>query len=129
MRYSTGGFIHSVGWRNAVNALILLLFSISTYASTQNEIQHLLSFVAESDCRYERNGDMYTGAEAATHIQRKYEYYKDKIRTSEDFIQLSATQSLVSRKKYKIHCPNHETITSQDWLLNELQKFRSVNSN
>ena len=104
--------------------LLLSIFSLNTYASTQDEINHLLSFVVSTDCRYERNGTMHSGAEAAVHIKKKYAYFSDDIKSTEDFIKYSATKSKMSGKYYKIYCNNKAPIKSQDWLLTELKSYR-----
>ena len=41
------------------------------FASPQQEIDHLLTFVESTQCKYERNGTIHTGPEAAAHIKRK----------------------------------------------------------
>ena len=101
-----------------------MLFTGVVSADTQQEINHLLAFVANTTCQYERNGTVYDGARAEKHIKRKYEYFKDKINSAEDFIKYSATKSTMSGKQYKIHCENIATQNSSDWLLDELKKYR-----
>lgn len=39
--------------------ILLSTFTLNAFASTQDEINHLLSFVASTDCKYERNGAMH----------------------------------------------------------------------
>ena len=95
--------------------------------ATKEEIQHLLSYVKSTDCQYERNGTQHTGVEAVAHIQKKYDYYVDDIKTAEDFIEYSATQSKMSGNKYKVHCTGLAKQTSQNWLLKELHKYRKSN--
>lgn len=107
-------------------SLSILLLSSFASSSTQTEINHLLKFVFETKCQYERNGTMHTGKEAKEHIQKKYDYYQDDIKTTEDFIRLSATKSYFSGKHYKIHCLDQPTIKSSDWLLKELKAFRKL---
>ncbi len=101
-----------------------MLFTGVVIADTQQEINHLLAFVANTTCQYERNGSVYDGVRAEQHIKRKYEYFKEKINSAEDFIKYSATKSTMSGKRYKIHCENIATQNSSDWLLNELKKYR-----
>lgn len=69
---------------------------------------------------------MHTGAEAVEHINKKYEYFKENINTAEDFIKYSATKSKMSGKYYKVHCDTGIPVNSQDWLLTELDNFRST---
>jgi hypothetical protein len=104
--------------------LALLMLSGKVAADTQQEIDHLLDFVANTTCQYDRNGTIHTGQEARNHINRKYEYYKKKVKTAEDFIKYSATKSTFSGRRYKIRCPDAEVINASDWLLDELQAFR-----
>ena len=110
--------------------LITLLAFVSTAgyaeASYKTEISHLLNYVKHTKCLYERNGDKHNGNIAVKHISRKYEHFKDEIHTAEDFIRLSATQSMMSGKKYHILCPGKKPVESGIWLLEELQKYRTI---
>lgn len=112
------------------SAISLYLFSIPVYgADMKNEIDHLLTFVANTECQYERNGTKHTGAEAAEHIKKKYRYYQDKISTAEKFIELSATKSTMSGKYYLIYCRGEPPVKSQGWLLRELKSYRKKCAN
>ncbi|MDQ6962646.1 MAG: DUF5329 family protein [Mariprofundaceae bacterium] len=102
------------------------LYAPLAYADTKQEIDHLLDFVANTTCLYERNGTQHTGTEAKKHIMKKYNYYQDDIKTAEDFIAYSATKSMLSGKKYKIHCANKAEETSHAWLMQELHHFRQA---
>ena len=109
--------------------VILILsstFSLNVYATTQDEINHLLGFLESTDCKYERNGTLHNGAEAIQHIKKKYAYFSDDIKSTEDFIKYSATKSKMSGEYYKVHCINKSPINSQDWLLRELKAYRKV---
>jgi hypothetical protein len=88
-------------------------------------VEHLLAFLENSECEMVRNGRSHNGEEAVKHVRRKYEYYRDDIYSTEDFIRLSASRSTMSGKPYQIHCPGQPTVTSQDWLLTELAAFRA----
>jgi len=112
---------------NKIFVILLSTFSLNVFAATQDEINHLLNFVAATDCKYERNGTMHTGKEAVEHINKKYAYYADDIESTEDFIKYSATKSKMSGKYYQIHCLNKSSINSRDWLLAELMAYRKVN--
>ena len=107
-----------------------LLLSNSSFADIpikqQHEIDHLLNFIAKSACQFNRNGTYYSGIQSRQHIQKKYNYFKDNIKSAEDFIHYSATKSTISRKYYTVQCPNKEKIKSKNWLLNELKQFRSI---
>ncbi len=109
-----------------IKFLVILLVAVSAgaLADTQKEIEHLLDFVVNTSCKYERNGTLYGGIEAQGHIKKKYQYFMDKIKSAEDFIKYSATESTISGKKYTILCENKPVQNSADWLLEELKKFR-----
>ena len=102
------------------------LISSNVSAAPQDEIDHLLAFVRTTPCQYERNGTMHTGSEATEHIMKKADYYADDIETAEDFIEYSATKSMMSRKNYQVHCEGQPTIKSSEWLLTELQRYRDT---
>ena len=105
---------------------LLLWFAVGSpvsAASTNDEIEHLLNFVADSGCTFERNGNDYDSVEARAHIQRKYNHIQDKINSTEDFIKYAASQSSMSGKKYHATCSG-QTITSKDWLTQELKRYR-----
>ena len=105
-------------------ALAMALLAGGALAGTLEEIDHLLDFVANTSCKYDRNGTIHDGPEARDHINMKYEYHKKKIKTTEDFIKYSATKSMMFGKRYKIHCPGSEAVFASDWLLGELKAFR-----
>ena len=117
----------------SINTLILLttlltLIATASFAeaSYKIEIDHLLNYIKNTKCLYERNGDQHSGVDAHKHISKKYEYFKDDIQTAEDFIRLSATQSTVSGRKYHIICPDKKRVESGKWLLEELDRYRSI---
>jgi len=105
--------------------LLSIGFAATAQAVTADaEIDHLLKFVEGTQCRYERNGEMHSGKEAAEHIRKKYAHFKDEIATAEDFIALSATKSELSGKKYRVFCAGEKVQDSERWLLGELKSYR-----
>lgn len=102
------------------------LIGVSNYvqATPVAEIEHLLLFVASTDCTYERNGTLHNGNEAVKHIRKKYNYYHDDIVSAEDFITYSATKSKLSGIDYVVYCQDQKAIKSSEWLLRELAVFR-----
>jgi hypothetical protein len=87
-------------------------------------INYLLEFVKNSDCVFIRNNVEHTASEAAAHMQRKYEYFKDKVQTPEDFIRLTATKSLMTGRLYYVRLRDGEKLTSEAWLLQALDQYR-----
>ena len=90
----------------------------------QKEINHLFQYIERSGCVFIRNSKEGTPAEARAHIQKKYDYFSDRVKTAEDFITCAATQSSLSGTPYRVRCNGQETRTA-DWLHAELQKLRS----
>ena len=110
---------------------ILVLTARHVHADKQSEIEHLLAYVEKSGCEFERNGDIFDAPEARENIQRKYDYVmrwgSSRIKTAEDFIRLTASESSLSGNKYYVNC-NGKSQTSSEWLLEELARFRAKNS-
>lgn len=110
--------------------LILLLtgslaFNTSfAFADMESEINHLLNYVEKSSCSFIRNGSAHSGPDARDHIVIKYNYFKDRINSTEQFIEYAATKSTMSGKRYKVLCDSKEYLTAQ-WLNDELQKYRN----
>ncbi len=90
---------------------------------TVKEIDHLLVYISDSPCQFIRNGKAYDAAEARSHIQKKYDYLRSRIKTTEDFIRYAASQSSMSGKPYRIRCGD-ETMLCADWLREELERYR-----
>jgi hypothetical protein len=90
----------------------------------RHEVEHLIDFVEGSDCLFRRNGKDYAGDKAIEHINQKYNYFSKKINTAEEFIELSATRSTMSGRLYTVSCADGATINSEDWLLDELERYR-----
>ncbi|MEQ9618764.1 MAG: DUF5329 family protein [Deltaproteobacteria bacterium] len=106
----------------------MVLSAVPSFAdvpdSQKPEVEHLLTFVRNTDCKFERNGTMYDGGRAYSHINKKYGYFRDEITSTETFIEYSATKSTMSGKFYFVHCADSEPVKSGDWLLRELINFR-----
>ena len=104
--------------------LVILSFHLSCAAGTTEEIASLLHFIEQSGCTFIRNGKQYDTLEARQHIEKKYNYYKERITTAEDFIQYSAARSSITGKPYRVLC-NGVSMNSSDWLNAELDKMRT----
>lgn len=114
------------------NISILLLFLFGTNytlsdvpESQKPEVQHLLEFVDTSECMFERNGKKHDAKDASKHIKRKYKHYRNKITTTEEFIEYSGSKSTMSGKEYLIYCSDNDPVKSQEWLLEELSVYRT----
>ena len=52
-------------------------------------------------------------------------FAENDIKSTEEFIELSATKSTMSGNYYTVKCVGKETITTQYWLLEELKRYRN----
>lgn len=86
--------------------------------------EHLISSVANSGLTFIRNGNRAGGDKAAQHIRRKYEHFQEQITTPEEFIELTATRSLMTGKAYEVMLPDGQRMPLKDWLLRVLQTYR-----
>jgi hypothetical protein len=92
--------------------------------NVDDTIRYLLDFVSKSDCTFIRNGVPHTGKEAANHFRSKYEHFESEIKTPEDFIQMSATKSMITGKPYLVKTTEGTVIPCADWLGKVLADYR-----
>ena len=102
----------------------MMFHSSASAGGLADEIDHLINFVGDSNCTFIRHGDKHNAAEAVEHIRKKYDYFREEVASAEQFIELSASKSLLSGRPYWIACPNSEKQHSRTWLLNELARYR-----
>ncbi len=86
-------------------------------------VRYLIGYVAESQHTFVRNSVRYSGPEAARHMQRKYEYLRDRIDTVEDFIELAASRSSLSGKAYLVMDGEGAATPSGRWLRAALVEY------
>lgn len=112
----------------ALCSLFALLLTESSSADVpdadRHEVQHLLEYLRASDCLMERNGEQHPGEDAYAHVKKKYDYFRDDIKTPEEFIDYAATKSTMSGKYYQVICPGDPPVRTRDWLLDELRRYR-----
>ncbi len=105
-------------------SLSILLFSCfiahgekqcSQRENAEKVIAYLIDQVAKSHLTFIRNGTEYSSQEAADHIRNKYEYFKSRIETPEDFIHVCASKSLESGKPYLVSTAQGK-IAVEKWL-------------
>jgi hypothetical protein len=121
--------LHATYWMLPLTLLGLLLASSSSAAARQAgdldaTIQHLITYVRKSDVTFQRNFTRHDSIEAATHIEKKYQHFRDKIETPEQFIELCATASLVTGKQYLIIDAQGNELPAGEWLNAELVRYR-----
>ena len=105
---------------------LLFLLALPAWAtSSEREIDHLLSFIEQSGCQFDRNGSVHDSKQAREHIQMKYDYARKWISSTEDFIEYTATKSSMTGKRYHVIC-QQQRIPSGEWLLDELSRYRAA---
>jgi Family of unknown function (DUF5329) len=95
----------------------------STDDALLRTINHLLTYVEQSNCVFIRNGNEYNSKEAAKHIKTKYDSLMFGIKTPEEFIELAASKSMLSGQPYFVRCVDHSPVPSADWLREELSNY------
>ncbi len=115
-----------------VFAAALLVFSQTCPAAelapeAREEIAHLISYLEDSGCQFNRNGSWYDAKDAVNHINRKYEYLLDKalVSSTETSIARAATESSLSGKPYLVKCGGSAPVESAAWFKAELANFRT----
>lgn len=73
-----------------------------------------------------RNGREVDAPAAAEHLRAKYRHFRDRIATPSDFIRLAGTQSELTGTPYRVRLPDGKTLTSAEFLHNQLQSLQSV---
>lgn len=113
--------------------LLYLLLSLSVFVRaqelplvSQQEITHLISYLENSGCRFNRNGSWYSAADAVKHINKKYQYLLEKnaVASAEVFIEKAASESSMSGKAYLVQCGDAPPEASEVWFTAELKKYR-----
>ena len=99
--------------------------TLSMDPAVEKTIDHLVEFVEQSNCTFIRNDEEHDAKNAAAHMRKKYDYFKDKIDTPEKFIELCATRSLLSGRPYMVRCKGDRKIPTADWLQTELDDYRN----
>ena len=105
-------------------SLLLFLSFVPAHAGNMaEEVNHLLQYVEQSGCTFERNGSEHDAKEARKHIERKYDYLKSRLHTTEQFIRYAASESSITGRKYHVIC-NGKRMLSSEWLDAELKRYR-----
>ena len=93
-----------------------------------NEINYLLDLIENSPLLFDRNGQKGSGKEAAKLLRYKLNLFKDKIPTTEDFIEKVASFSSHTNKSYSVTSPEGKKLLLKDMLYTELHKLRDQKS-
>ena len=95
--------------------------------SVQIEVNFLLGYLEGSGCEFYRNGTWHDSKAAQAHLRDKYKYLvaSNLVNTTEQFIERAATESSLSGQPYEVRCNGGATVTSSQWLRDELARFRT----
>jgi len=94
--------------------------------NVQIEVNFQLGYIEGSGCEFYRNGTWHDSKTAQAHLRDKYKglVKRNLINTTEEFIERAATASSLSGQPYKLKCNGGATVTSNQWLRDELARFR-----
>ncbi|MDQ0022451.1 hypothetical protein J2X90_000229 [Variovorax paradoxus] len=106
-------------------AAVAALAQATPSASEQKLIDTLILRVSNmKTMTFMRNGDEHNAADAAKHMQAKFDHFKDEILTAEDFIDRCASRSEMTGKPYQVKMPNGAVRDAKEFLTAELRTLR-----
>ena len=116
----------AAAWGLALGYMLSPAGSIAQASLPQVEVEHLLTFVAASNCEFYRNGTWYGAAQAQAHLREKLTIVtsENHALTAEEFIEKVATKSAFTGIPYQIRCAGDKAVAVSDWLLDELRHYR-----
>ena len=124
---------------NTRRSLLILLASLpflpianaAQTQETQTEISYLLTYIGSSGCDFFRNGSWYDSKHAEEHLRSKYAALSvgGDVDTAEKFIEMTATKSSLSGRAYEVRCGGGDIVSSHDWLIDTLTRFRASEGN
>ena len=130
-RETTAGMVNGMDMKTLFGLILLLAISDMAMAApspkAKAEIAGLMDALAKSGCQFQRNGDWHDAKQARAHLQRKYDYLlkKNRVDTSEQFIQRAASQSSLSGRAYRVKCAGKEQDAAA-WFGEQLQRLRTA---
>jgi hypothetical protein len=115
--------------RAALLALCLGAAALLAYATPSATEDQLIATLIQrvssmSAMVFMRNGNEYTSADAAKHMQAKYDYFKKDLVTAEDFIERCASRSEVTGQAYKVKLTDGKVRDANEFLNSELRGLR-----
>ena len=117
--------------RSAWLALLLgasaLLAHATPSATEEKLIDTLIQRVSKMSAMvFMRNGSEYNAADAAKHMQAKYDHFKKELVTAEDFIERCASRSEMTGQAYKVKLNNGTVRDANEFLNSELRTLRQA---
>ena len=93
----------------------------------QTVIDTLIERVAKmGSIKFLRNGGEHSGVDAAKHLHSKFDQFKARIVTAEDFIALCATRSEMTGERYRIRSADGVLHNSDEFMKQELKRVRQA---
>ncbi len=92
-------------------------------ANAQREIDHLLAFVAASECRFVRGGVEHDAREARDHLALKLDVARPLIGSADAFVDRVAGASSLTGEPYRVRCGGRDA-AAKAWLADELARYR-----
>jgi Fe-S oxidoreductase len=115
--------------RAALLTLLLGAFAVLAQATPSDAEDKLIDTLIQrvskmSAMVFLRNGNEYNAADAAKHMQAKYDYFKKELATAEDFIERCASRSEMTGQAYKVKLNNGAVRDANEFLNSELRALR-----
>jgi hypothetical protein len=117
----------TAGWVLMLGLSLVPVARAEPPTKVQIEVNFLLGYLEGSGCEFYRNGTWHDSKAAEAHLRDKYKYLvaRNLINTTEEFIDRAATESSFSGQPYEVRCNGGATVTSNQWLRNELARVRT----
>ena len=115
--------------RTALLALLLGASAVLAQATPSDAEEKLIDTLIQrvskmSAMVFLRNGNEYNAADAAKHMQAKYDYFKKELATAEDFIDRCASRSEMTGQAYKVKLTGGAVRDANEFLNSELRMLR-----
>ena len=115
--------------RHCLGLAALALCPILARATPSAEEHRLITALIQRvegmhSMKFLRNGEPHDAKEAAEHLQAKYEHFRKKIVTAEDFIDRCASRSELTGKPYMVQVGNGKPREARAFMLQELRAMR-----
>ncbi len=117
--------------RTALLAIVLGAATLLAHATPSDAEDRLIDTLIQrvskmSSMIFLRNGSEYNAADAARHMQAKYDYFKKELVTAEDFIERCASRSEMTGQAYKVKLTNGTVREANEFLNSELRALRQA---
>lgn len=113
-----------------IRLALVVVFAAGTLAAAEprREVDALLERLAQSGCRFQRNGEWHGAQEAREHLENKLAHLERRsaLLSAEQFIEKAASASSISGKPYLVQCGTAAPVPSAEWLGEQLKALRAL---